>query len=1361
MPRFSTHCSLTSLVPSLCAAVFLAALAHATLPSAHAITINMTYTDEGDDPPHPENPTWDPAGVILKQHFQAAKTIWESLLPGGGEYSFDFHWDNDISGLGLYTPGADEFIEINPDFDWFADPDPLDNAEFNAGVQTLYRGLSASEQTTYFPGATPPGALEVGYRGAGFINGTFVNGFPVNTLSASEQVLPGTATPVDASNGYDLLSTVLHEIGHALGLSGVEPGNYNIDPQHIGGIGGVEVLEGGGGHLAGQGAIPYLMCESCGTPGVRRIATATDVLVIAEDQGITVVQLARVGSIASGAWGTTNNWIGGDVPDSTQDVYISHGGGIALDVDAAVKNMLVGPGNSLLVGNRSITAFETITSTGGFLSVGSGGAIVANAIVGEPSSISSAAGSLVRFNQLTGTAATATSFGGSLAIGFDNIPGPLSPPGSTFNPTLANWSIGENLIIGDESFADLVVDNGIWTVNGNVTLGKVLTFLHGGWAGGIDLQNNGVMTVAGNLDIAIGAVTVEDTAALNVAGNITIGKRSGLTYQDDRSAASRPHSLEGGRTEIVEGTPIFIAGGILTFEDTANAADASVTLEGGSGANSAGALVVFKGNSSGSTGEFRTKGGHYGPSNSGVMQGNGGQVRFEGTSHAGTSNALYVNEGAQDTPPGGLAFVGGTGGRTVFTNNSSAEGATIHNHGATSIYVGGHPLGGATHFFQSSTAGSANITNFGDATYIYAGMEAKTIFYESSEAGNATIENLGATNQAYLPGQTEFRGNSSAGLSNIHNRAQLTPTGLAGRTLFYDNATAAEATIHTYEGISDMGRVEFHNQSTAARARIIVENVPSVPGNGGGYVIFRDNSTAAQSQIFLRAGTAGFGGINFHNDATAGDAQILTEDASGNIGFQGNSTAGDPADAPTAAKALFSLGRGSVMSFYDQSKAEDANISLAYGAQLQFQNNSSAGMADIVAAGSALYPWNGGAVTFNSASTINNATLTLHGATVPLGTGASALFNNGAHAGNATITAHGGTGGGGGATITFSNSYGDSAQIIANAGSTVDILIQPTFNNGNITLGSIEGAGKFVLRGSHLTTGARNKSTTVSGPIVDNPPGASTGGRLTKIGTGTLTLAGANTYTGLTTVEAGTLSVTGSIAGGAVVNNGGTLNGSGVVAGGVTVNQGGHFNPGTSPGTIAVGGLTMTPGATLNFELGNPARDRIVLTNNGNVTLDGLLNISLLDGFTPALGQTFPLIEGAIGSIAGTFDAVIAPIFNGMTLNVVQNANSVLLQAGPPTMLAGDFNGDGSVNGADLNAWKAGFGAPTGAAHSQGDSNADADADGADFLVWQQQFGSGPGAVPTVNPVPEPMALALVPLLTGALLIGGRKTLLG
>ena len=145
-----------------------AALLLAMQAPANAITIHIEYTDEGDDPPHDENPSWDPSGLILKAHFQRAKQIWEGLLLGPEEYSFDFHWDNDIDGLGLTTDGIDTYVEINPDWNWFADPTPGDDVEFNGSIaQTLFGGLPGPDQATYFPGTAPPGALEVGYRGTG------------------------------------------------------------------------------------------------------------------------------------------------------------------------------------------------------------------------------------------------------------------------------------------------------------------------------------------------------------------------------------------------------------------------------------------------------------------------------------------------------------------------------------------------------------------------------------------------------------------------------------------------------------------------------------------------------------------------------------------------------------------------------------------------------------------------------------------------------------------------------------------------------------------------------------------------------------------------------------------------------------------------------------------------------------------------------------------------------------------------------------------------------------------------------------------------------------------------------------------
>src|SRR5262249_38959707 len=84
----------------------------------------------------------------------------------------------------------------------------------------------------------------------------------------------------------------------------------------------------------------------------------------------------------------------------------------------------------------------------------------------------------------------------------------------------------------------------------------------------------------------------------------------------------------------------------------------------------------------------------------------------------------------------------------------------------------------------------------------------------------------------------------------------------------------------------------------------------------------------------------------------------------------------------------------------------------------------------------------------------------------------------------------------------------------------------PDLQGHDCTLGSHSGAGTIIYDPlpvfATLTTGGDNLSTTFSGIISGNIA-------LVKVGTGTLTLSGANTYVGPTTVLEGTLQVTGSL----------------------------------------------------------------------------------------------------------------------------------------------------------------------------------------------------------------------------------------
>jgi autotransporter-associated beta strand protein len=397
---------------------------------------------------------------------------------------------------------------------------------------------------------------------------------------------------------------------------------------------------------------------------------------------------------------------------------------------------------------------------------------------------------------------------------------------------------------------------------------------------------------------------------------------------------------------------------------------------------------------------------------------------------------------------------------------------------------------------------------------------------------------------------------------------------------------------------------------------------------------------------------------------------------------------------------------------------------------LQFQNNASAGQATIVANGSNLSGWSGGTVTFNTTSTVNNTSVTLHGATVLGGNGATAEFINGARAGASTITANGGSNGGTGAKITFnSGARGDTAKLIANAGASVDFLDQRLFGDGSTTVGSIEGAGSFFLRGSHLIAGTRNTSTTVSGPITD---GSFSGGRLTKVGSGVLTLDGANAHSGLTTVAAGTLAVNGSIAGGVAVNSGATLAGSGTIAGPTTVADGGILAPGNSPGALRTGALTLSPNSVLNIEFGTVSD---FLTVNGNLTLDGILNILPGDGFN-AFGRDFFTYSGTLTNNGLTIGSVPAG-FGPSDFSLDFSTPGEIAILGPSTTIAGDYNLNGVVDAADYTLYRDALGTNT----SLPNDTTPGSVNTADYTVWANNFTAGPSAAAAV---PEPAAIVLL-----------------
>lgn len=141
---------------------------------------------------------------------------------------------------------------------------------------------------------------------------------------------------------------------------------------------------------------------------------------------------------------------------------------------------------------------------------------------------------------------------------------------------------------------------------------------------------------------------------------------------------------------------------------------------------------------------------------------------------------------------------------------------------------------------------------------------------------------------------------------------------------------------------------------------------------------------------------------------------------------------------------------------------------------------------------------------------------------------------------------------------------------------------------------------------------------------------------------------------------------------GNVIVQNGSLSGNGSIAGDVS-NQSGTISPGNSPGLLAINGdFTQAEQGTLLIELaGTAARTEYdVLQVDGAVSLGGALEVSLLDGFEPLVGDTFSLLE--FGSLSGNFDEILLPALgNGLVWDdsVLYSNGSITVIPEPTTLL--------------------------------------------------------------------------------------------
>jgi autotransporter-associated beta strand protein len=222
------------------------------------------------------------------------------------------------------------------------------------------------------------------------------------------------------------------------------------------------------------------------------------------------------------------------------------------------------------------------------------------------------------------------------------------------------------------------------------------------------------------------------------------------------------------------------------------------------------------------------------------------------------------------------------------------------------------------------------------------------------------------------------------------------------------------------------------------------------------------------------------------------------------------------------------------------------------------------------------------------------------------------------------------------------------------------------------TIGGLYGAGQVDCRSAAATLvlGAGNRSGNFSGILQNNGNVLS----LTKTGTGTQILSGANNYTGPTTVSAGTLEVDspGSLTGTIVtVQNGATLAGNGAVYSTANITSGGTLavntlvNSNALTGTVTIGALTLNAGCTnflrISKSVAGTANDAISGTSANPLNFAGAtLVVAAIptDGTPLALNDTFTLFTGWTG-YSGNFNNVSLPALpSGLSWDTSQLASS-------------------------------------------------------------------------------------------------------
>ena len=826
-------------------------------------------------------------------------------------------------------------------------------------------------------------------------------------------------------------------------------------------------------------------------------------------------------------------------------------------------------------------------------------------------------------------------------------------PGSSVNAATVAFNSGTVNINGSYSAtATSVVQSGTVNFNPGATVSAVgtltisgntaafntggliepttLTLSNGSLAGADPVTVSGATAWTGGTMTGTGTTTLAGDTTISGNNTVTVSGGRTLNTTATTTVTLNPGSIQGGGAgTTINNSGLWLdqsssSGAILswnafvgplwTFRNTGTYRKTSSTtstiavtfnnIDPGVVDVQAGTLILAAGGTE--TGSFATQ-----PGATLLFSSGGGDFNFNNASAIGSVGSLRVNATVNVagtlTIGGLLDLAGGT------LNITGAVTAGSYNQTGTLSGTGTLTVSGLATWSAGTMTGAGTTTFNGNVT-ISGNNDVSLDLGHTLNTTATTTFNVGT------------RSLRTGGASIINNSG-----------LWLDQSPGATAITNDLER---GGLLSTFNNSGIYRKSGATTTTISIAFNN-------TSSGAGTGVVDLQSGTLGLGA-----GGTANSGSAITGAAGTTLAFTGSTytlSAGSSVSADTV--SVGGVGTININGTYNAATT-------AVGGTANFNPG-----ATVIAVGALTI--SGNTAAFNTGAPVTPTTLTLGGGTLagtdPVTVSGLTTWTSGTMTGSGTTTLAGDT------TISGNNTVTVSAGRTLNTTATTTVTLNPgsiqgggagtTINNSGLWLDQSGSSGAILSWNGFLgpvstfnNTGTYRKTslTGSSVGIVFNSSGT------VDIQGGSLAFSGGYTQTaGETKLNGGALSSS------TTLNiQGGTLSGTGTVT--ANVSNGGLVSPGASPGILNITGTyTQTSTGALNIEIGGLTAgsqfDQLAIS--GLATLNGTLNISLINGFTPSPGDTFQIMTFA--SRSGGFSATTAP--PGLTVQA--NATNVTLTA--------------------------------------------------------------------------------------------------